>query len=105
MQLPDAASLQRNDEVVKQAEEILKNTPGVKYYSSVVGYSMLSGVNNTYSAFFFITLRGLGRAQEAGGAIQGHHGAPEPASSARFPAPSASPFRRRPFPASALRAG
>ncbi len=55
VQLPDAASLQRCDEVVRQAEEVLKNTPGVKYYTSVIGYSMLSGVNNTYSAFFFIT--------------------------------------------------
>jgi hydrophobic/amphiphilic exporter-1 (mainly G- bacteria), HAE1 family len=54
VQLPDAASLQRTDEVVKQAEEVLRTTPGIKYYSSVVGYSMLSGVNNTYSAFFFI---------------------------------------------------
>ena len=54
VQLPDTASLQRNDEVVRQAEAILKNTPGVKYYSSVIGYSMLSGVNNTYSSFFFI---------------------------------------------------
>src|SRR6516162_2786064 len=55
LQLPNTASLQRNDELVKQAEEILKNTPGVKYYSSVVGYSMLSGVYNTYSSFFFIS--------------------------------------------------
>ncbi len=55
LQLPNTASLQRNDELVKQAEEILKNTPGIKYYSSVVGYSMLSGVNNTYSSFFFIS--------------------------------------------------
>jgi multidrug efflux pump len=54
VQLPNAASLQRNDEVVRQAEEILKHTPGVKYYSSVIGYSMLSGVYNTYSSFFFI---------------------------------------------------
>ena len=57
LQLPNAASLQRNDAVVKQAEEILKNTPGVKYYSSVVGYSMLSGVYNTYSSFFFISFK------------------------------------------------
>ena len=55
VQLPDAASLQRTDQVVAQAEEILKKTPGIKYYTSVLGYSMLSGVNNTYSAFFFIT--------------------------------------------------
>ncbi len=57
LQLPNAASLQRNDAAVRQAEEILKNTPGVKYYSSVVGYSMLSGVNNTYSSFFFIAFK------------------------------------------------
>jgi len=31
-------------------------TPGVKYCTAVVGYSMLSGVANTYSSFFFITL-------------------------------------------------
>ncbi len=55
VQLPDAASLQRCDAVVKQAEAILAKTPGIKYYTSVSGYSMLSGVNNTYSAFFFIT--------------------------------------------------
>ncbi len=56
VQLPDAASAQRTSEVMRQAEEVLKNTPGVKYYSTVVGYSMLSGVQNTYSGFFFITL-------------------------------------------------
>lgn len=56
IQLPNASSLQRTDAVVRQAEDILKNTPGIKYYSSVVGFSLLSGVNNTYSAFFFITL-------------------------------------------------
>jgi HAE1 family hydrophobic/amphiphilic exporter-1 len=56
VQLPDASSAQRTSEVMRQAEEILKDTPGVKYYSSVVGYSMLSGVQNTYSGFFFITL-------------------------------------------------
>ncbi len=54
LQLPNTASLQRNDELVRKAEDILKNTPGVKYYSSVVGFSMLSGVVNTYSSFFFI---------------------------------------------------
>jgi len=56
VQLPDAASLQRTEAVVKQAEEILKKTPGVKYYSSVIGYSMLSGVANTYSGFLFVAL-------------------------------------------------
>src|SRR6516165_8349959 len=55
LQLPNAASLERNDQLVRQVEDILKHTPGVKYYSSVVGYSMLSGVYNTYSSFFFIS--------------------------------------------------
>jgi HAE1 family hydrophobic/amphiphilic exporter-1 len=32
-------------------------TPGVQYCTTVVGYSMLSGVTNTYSGFFFITLK------------------------------------------------
>ncbi len=56
IQLPDAASLQRTGEVARQAEEIITKTPGVKYCSSIVGYSMLSQVQNTYSAFFFISL-------------------------------------------------
>ena len=43
-------------EVARQAEEIIIKTPGVKYCSSIVGYSMLSQVQNTYSAFFFISL-------------------------------------------------
>jgi HAE1 family hydrophobic/amphiphilic exporter-1 len=42
--------------VAKQAEDIITNTPGVKYCSAVLGYSMLSQVQNTYSAFFFVTL-------------------------------------------------
>ncbi len=57
IQLPDAASLQRTSEVAAQAEEIIMQTPGVEYCSTVVGYSMLSQVSNTYSAFFFISLK------------------------------------------------
>ena len=53
IQLPDASSLQRTSEVARQAEEIIMATPGVKYATTVVGYSMLSQVTNTYSAFFF----------------------------------------------------
>ena len=56
VQLPDAASLQRTNVVCKDIEEILKNTPGVQTYNTVVGYSLLSGVNTTYSGFYFVTL-------------------------------------------------
>jgi HAE1 family hydrophobic/amphiphilic exporter-1 len=55
--LPDSASLQRTDEVMKQCEEILKNTPGIQYYSTVTGLNFLSGVNTTYSGIFFISLK------------------------------------------------
>jgi len=55
LQLPDAASLQRTSEASGIVEQILLKTPGVKYVSTVVGYSMLSGVNTTYSSFFFVS--------------------------------------------------
>ena len=57
IQLPDAASLQRTSEIAGQAETLIKETPGVEYVTSVIGYSMLSQVQNTYSAFFFVTLK------------------------------------------------
>jgi len=56
IQLPDAASLQRTREITEEAEKLIMSTPGVKYCTSVIGYSMLSQVANTYSAFFFVTL-------------------------------------------------
>src|SRR5260221_9809366 len=56
VQLPFAASTERTDAVCRQVEEILGKTPGIKHYTTVVGYSLLSGVRNTYSAFFWVTL-------------------------------------------------
>jgi HAE1 family hydrophobic/amphiphilic exporter-1 len=56
VQLPDAASLQRTDVICQQIEAILKETSGVQTYNTVVGYSLLSGVNTTYSGFYFVTL-------------------------------------------------
>lgn len=58
--LPDAASLQRTDDVMRQAEEILKATPGIEYVTTVTGYNFLSGVNTTYSGIFFVTLKEWG---------------------------------------------
>ncbi|MBM4301961.1 MAG: multidrug efflux RND transporter permease subunit [Deltaproteobacteria bacterium] len=57
VQLPDASSLQRTSEVCRQIEDIMAKTPGVEYATAVIGYSMLSGVTNTYSGFFFVTLK------------------------------------------------
>ncbi len=55
--LPEAASLQRTDETCRKVEEILKNTPGIEHYQTVVGLSLMSIAQNTYSGFFFVTLK------------------------------------------------
>src|SRR5512139_2122140 len=60
IQLPNASSLQRTDAAVRDMEKIIMETPGVEYCTSVMGYSMLSGVVNTYSGFFFVTLKPWG---------------------------------------------
>ncbi len=57
LQLPNAASLQRNDQASRNIEEMITKTPGVEGVTSVLGYSMLSGVQDTYSSFYFITLK------------------------------------------------
>jgi HAE1 family hydrophobic/amphiphilic exporter-1 len=54
--LPYAASTERSSDVARQCEEILSKTPGVKSYLTVVGFSLLSGIRNTYSAFLWVAL-------------------------------------------------
>ncbi len=56
MDLPNAASLERTSAAARQVEEIIANTPGVEYTTSVVGFSLLSFVRTTYNGFFFVTL-------------------------------------------------
>jgi len=57
LQLPNAASLQRTDEVARKIEAALAKTPGVQYTTSVVGFSLLSFVRTSYNGFFFVTLK------------------------------------------------
>ncbi len=57
MQLPNSASMERTSVAAKQVEQILANTPGVQYTTSVVGFSLLSFVRTSYNAFFFVTLK------------------------------------------------
>jgi HAE1 family hydrophobic/amphiphilic exporter-1 len=56
LQIQDAASLQRTDEVARKVEAVLENTEGVERFNSIVGFSLVSQVSATYTAFFFITL-------------------------------------------------
>ncbi len=57
VQLPEASSLQRLDATCKQIEDILRKTPGVEVFNTIVGYSILSQVNTTYNAYFSVTLK------------------------------------------------
>jgi HAE1 family hydrophobic/amphiphilic exporter-1 len=57
IQLPDAASLQRTDVFTRKVEAVLKMTPGVQFYSTIVGSSLLTQTNATYSAFVFVSLK------------------------------------------------
>jgi HAE1 family hydrophobic/amphiphilic exporter-1 len=56
LQLPNAASLERTEAAAAKVEKILMQTPGVKYTTSAVGFSLLSFVNTSYTGFFFVTL-------------------------------------------------
>ena len=57
VQLPNAASLERTDAVCRKVETILTNTPGIRYYTTVMGFSSQGQVQDTYSATFFVTLK------------------------------------------------
>ncbi len=56
LQLPNAASLQRTDAMCRKIEAILSQTPGVRYTTSVAGFSLLSGVQSSYGGFLFVNL-------------------------------------------------
>jgi HAE1 family hydrophobic/amphiphilic exporter-1 len=56
VQLPDASSLQRTDAVCQKVEKLLSETKGVKYVTTVAGYSLLAGASAPYTAFYFIGL-------------------------------------------------
>ncbi len=51
LQLPYAASLQRTSAAARQVEDVILHTPGVAGCTSVIGFSLLSRVQNTYSSF------------------------------------------------------
>jgi HAE1 family hydrophobic/amphiphilic exporter-1 len=57
LQLPNAASLERTDAVCRKIENILAKMPGVKYTTTVAGFSLLSFVRTSYNGLFFITLK------------------------------------------------
>ncbi len=56
VQLPDAASMQRADDVSRKIEDILASYEEIEYSTTVVGYSAISGSWSPNTSFFFISL-------------------------------------------------
>src|SRR5439155_7098823 len=56
VQLPDATSLQRTNEVTRKIEEILARTKGVRAVTTINGFSLLTRTSASYTAFFFVSL-------------------------------------------------
>ncbi len=57
IQLPDAASLQRADEVTKKVEAILSQADQIEYVTAAVGFSLLSGSFSSNSSLLFVSLK------------------------------------------------
>jgi len=56
LELPDASSLQRTDVIARDVERILEETDGVQSYTTIVGFSLLSNISQTYAGFYFVQL-------------------------------------------------
>jgi HAE1 family hydrophobic/amphiphilic exporter-1 len=57
LQLPNSASLERTEKAAHAIEDILAEMPGVRYTTSIIGFSLLSYIQTSYNAFFFVTLK------------------------------------------------
>jgi HAE1 family hydrophobic/amphiphilic exporter-1 len=55
--LPDAASLERTDAVMRKAEAILKNHEAVEGFNTISGFSLLTGAYSSNMGFFFVQLK------------------------------------------------
>ena len=56
IQLPDAASLQRTDAVMRKIDDMLAHTHGVQSFSGISGFSLLSNTSASYTGFYFLQL-------------------------------------------------
>ena len=56
-QLPDSASLERTDAVMKKGEAIMAANHGVEGYNAISGYSLLTGAYSSNMGFYFVALK------------------------------------------------
>lgn len=57
VQLPDAASLQRSDVVVKKVESLIRAHEEVEYVTAATGFSLISGSMSSNAGFVFVSLK------------------------------------------------
>ena len=55
--LPDAASLERTDAVMKKTEAILAANHAIEGYNTISGFSLLTGAYSSNIGFFFVALK------------------------------------------------
>ncbi len=60
VQLPNASSLQRTDEIAKRVESLILEREDVEYVTNASGFSMLSSAMIPNSGFMFVTLKDWG---------------------------------------------
>jgi hydrophobe/amphiphile efflux-1 (HAE1) family protein len=56
-QLPDAASLERTDAVMRKAEAVLEKNEAVEGFNTITGYSLLTSAYSSNMGFFFVKLK------------------------------------------------
>ena len=56
VQLPNASSIQRSNEVTKKVEQIVMELEEVEYVTTATGYSILSGAMTSNTGFLFVSL-------------------------------------------------
>jgi HAE1 family hydrophobic/amphiphilic exporter-1 len=69
VQLPDAASLQRSDVVVKKVEEIIGQHSEVEFVTAATGFSLISGSMSSNAGFVFVSLRDWGEREKTANQI------------------------------------
>ncbi|HEX5111088.1 MAG TPA: efflux RND transporter permease subunit, partial [Vicinamibacterales bacterium] len=55
--LPDAASLERSDAVMRKAEAIMEKNEAIEGFNTITGFSLLTGAYSSNMGFFFVQLK------------------------------------------------
>ncbi|HYZ60837.1 MAG TPA: multidrug efflux RND transporter permease subunit [Acetobacteraceae bacterium] len=69
--MPEGSSLNRTRQVAIQIEDAINRLPGIRYVSTVTGFSQLNALAQSNSAFFIVTLKPFEDRKEAAAKVQG----------------------------------